>query len=156
MKTASVRGRFSFELSIPDRQFRDLDSEHCFPSFSTPVASEFEPRLSDCTRYRALARKFQSMNLRHAYAVALVGWYLMVAPPQAFKGHEFSDKDHNLPEVSREWTHKATFDSEFECKQEQLRGCHKFERYGGSVVGLEGPLCFSSCVSSDDPRLKYR
>jgi hypothetical protein len=96
------------------------------------------------------------MKLRHTYAFALVGWYLMVATPQVSKGHDYIDKDHPFPEVSREWTHKATFDSEFECKQEQSRGCRKFERYGGSLVGLQGPLCFSSCVSSDDPRLKHK
>lgn len=100
--------------------------------------------------------KNQSMRLRHASAFALVGWYLMVAPPQAFKGHEYSDKDNSFPEVSREWIRKATFDSEFECKEEQSRGCHQIGSVGEGLVGLQGPLCFSSCVASNDPRLKQK
>jgi hypothetical protein len=49
------------------------------------------------------------MNLRHAAALALVRWYLIVAPPQSFKDGKY----HEGP--LEEWTHKATFDSEFEC-----------------------------------------
>jgi hypothetical protein len=89
-----------------------------------------------------------SMNLSHAAALALVGWYLIVAPPQSFKDNQY----HEVP--LREWTHKATFDSEFECKQEQSKGCYKFQN--GEVIGLEGPLCYSQCIASDDPRLKEK
>jgi|HubBroStandDraft_6_1064221.scaffolds.fasta_scaffold724595_2 hypothetical protein len=89
-----------------------------------------------------------SMNLRHAAALAIVGWYLIVAPPQAFKDHKY----HEVP--LGDWTHKATFSSEFECKREQSRGCHHFEN--GEIVGLEGPLCYSQCIASDDLRLKEK
>ena len=88
------------------------------------------------------------MKFRHAAALALVGWYLIVAPPQSFKDGKY----HEAP--LGKWTYKANFDSEFECKQEISKGCHHVE--SGEVVGLEGPLCWALCVSSDDPRLKEK
>lgn len=85
---------------------------------------------------------------RHAAALALVGWYLIVAPPQAFKDLKYYEV------LLRDWRHKGTFDSEFECKQEISKGCHHFQN--GEENGLEGPLCYAQCVASDDPRLKER
>ena len=92
------------------------------------------------------------MNLRHAAALALVGWYLMVPPQQSFKDHKY----YEAPLV--EWTHKATFDAEFECKQEISKGCHHYEHIEGyyGMLGLEGPLCRARCVATDDPRLKAK
>jgi hypothetical protein len=88
------------------------------------------------------------MKSRHAAALALVGWYLIVAPPQSFKDHKYYEAPLG------QWTHKATFDSEFECNQERSKGCHHFEN--GETIGLEGPLCYSKCIASDDPRLKEK
>ena len=100
--------------------------------------------------YRQLryAPQGNEVKPRHAAALALVGWYLMVAPPQSFKNHEY----HEVP--LGEWTHKANFDTEVECKHEISKGCHRFQN--GEVLGLEGPLCWARCIASDDPRLKEK
>jgi hypothetical protein len=86
------------------------------------------------------------MKPRHAAALVLVGWYLLVPPPQAFKNSKY----YQVP--LGEWTHKATFDSESECKQEIRNGCHSVDH--GDIFGFEGPYCHARCVASDDPRLK--
>ena len=88
------------------------------------------------------------MNLRHAAALALVGWYLIAVPPHFFKNNEY----HEVLLGQR--MHKATFDSEFECNRERTKGCHHFEN--GAEIFLGGPLCWSLCVASDDPRLKSK
>jgi NAD(P)H-flavin reductase len=88
------------------------------------------------------------MKPRHAAALALVGWYLMVPPPQSFKNGEYRE----APLV--QWTHRATFDTEVECNHETSKGCHHFQN--GSTIGLEGPLCWAKCIASDDPRLKEK
>jgi len=77
-----------------------------------------------------------------------VGWYLMVAPAESFKNHEYREAPLG------KWTQKATFDSEFECKEEISKECHHVQ--SGEAVGLEGPLCWALCVASDDPRLKEK
>jgi hypothetical protein len=86
------------------------------------------------------------MNPSHAAALALVGWYLIAAPPQSFKDNKYYEAPLG------EWTHKATFDSEFECKQKLSEGCH--EVGGKGRIGFEGPLCYARCIATDDPRLK--
>ena len=86
------------------------------------------------------------MKLRHAVALALLVWYLMVAPRQSFENGQYHEASLG------KWTHKATFHSELECKQEILKGCHHFQN--GEIEGLEGPLCFARCVAGDDPQLK--
>jgi hypothetical protein len=88
------------------------------------------------------------MNARHAASLALVGWYLMAAPPQSFRDNQY----HEAP--LGEWIHKGTFHSEFECKQKLSNGCH--EVGGKGMLGFEGPLCWARCVASDDPRLKEK
>lgn len=88
------------------------------------------------------------MNPRHIAALALVVWYLLVAPPQAFKDFKY----HEVP--LREWTHKATFDTDVECNHEISKGCHHFQN--GEENGFEGPLCYAQCVATDDPRLKEK
>jgi len=102
-------------------------------------------------RYLSGARRSDNslfVNLRHAAALALVGWYLIVAPPQSFKDYKY----YEMP--LGQWMHKATFNSEFECKQEISKGCHRIQN--GEILGFEGPLCYSQCVPSDDPRLKEK
>jgi hypothetical protein len=89
-----------------------------------------------------------SMNPSHAAALALVGWYLMVPPPQDIAGGHF----RSAPPLDSEWKHQGTFDTEFECKREIEKGCGTVNQ-NGEVVGRVGPLCGSRCISSDDPRL---
>ena len=96
------------------------------------------------------------MNLRHAAALALVVWYMMLPPPEPgqnapisrwFALHERKEINSQGPE------YLVVLKSEQECKQKlaeelayrkkHLTGCliciHMFER--------------GRCISSDDPRL---
>jgi hypothetical protein len=87
------------------------------------------------------------MKPRHAAALALASWYLMVLPQDIAGGHFRS-----VP-LGSEWKHQGTFDTEFECKREIEKGCGTINQ-NGEIIGRVGPLCYSRCISSDDPRLK--
>jgi hypothetical protein len=91
------------------------------------------------------------MNLRHAVALALVGWYLMVPPPFDI---DIKAGIYNHKPLG-EWTRKATFDTEFECKREIAKGCGTINQ-NGEDIGRVGPLCYSQCIATDDPRLKEK
>jgi hypothetical protein len=88
------------------------------------------------------------MNPRHAAALALVGWYLMM-PGRTTSTPGFWQHD------DKGWTHKATFDTKVECNREILKGCGTINQ-NGEVIGRVGPLCYSQSISSDDPRLKEK
>ena len=83
---------------------------------------------------------------RHAPALALVGWFLVMAPPESFRNHQY----HEVPLAK--WIYLHTFDTERECKQKLSKGCRKVG-HGGvhGTIGVEGSLCYSRCVASDDP-----
>ena len=97
------------------------------------------------------------MNLRHAAALALVGWYLML--PQMML-QETKDNaavgldqwtivvDKSVP-LAR-WTLFASFDSAAECEamQAKLLALPNLEDHQRYV--------YSSCIASDDPRLKSK
>jgi hypothetical protein len=59
------------------------------------------------------------MNLRHAAAVALVGWYLMI-PPLAHTGKTPGDMGFDTSAPISKWTFSAVdhFDTEEECNAE--------------------------------------
>jgi hypothetical protein len=112
------------------------------------------------------------MNIRHAAALALVGWYLMVPPLCA---------DHDVPAYCREfhhpvgqWTIRDKFATEQECnaKLSDWRGHTRptvacasgFERscwdelspHEHRILMDEGDAKFAKCISSDDPGLKAK
>jgi hypothetical protein len=89
------------------------------------------------------------VNGRHAVALALVGWYLMIPPP-TWKPPQ------PLPEHLQltNWLPKRTFETQAECDRAITRSCHHLKN--GEIAGLEGPLCSALCVSSDDPQLKSK
>jgi hypothetical protein len=91
------------------------------------------------------------MNPRHAAALALMGWYLMVPLP----GND------PIPSAGvrsfLKWIHLRSFDSAAECED----GRTKLVNLGivpnlGSYDATEQKklLLLSQCVASDDPRLK--
>jgi hypothetical protein len=104
------------------------------------------------------------MNLRHAAALGLVGWYLMTPPLQAEKCWKVPNDglaailnceakiDSQAP--LRKWT-RVPDTQEFEYKTDCMRAisndCH-WETDG--VPGFEGELCNAECIATDDPRLK--
>jgi hypothetical protein len=80
------------------------------------------------------------MNLRHAAALALVGWYLMVP----------SKKDPNAP--IRDWGHYGSYDTAKECGEEQ-EWLYQRSKLANSKIS-ENQAAGSECIASDDPRLK--
>jgi hypothetical protein len=96
------------------------------------------------------------MNLRHATALALVGWYLMCPPPDDSTFPSFA-LDVDAP-VSKWWRAKS-FDTAADC-QEDLRR----ENREHAAEAVDHPtnlrertalaLKLGECISTDDPRLK--
>jgi hypothetical protein len=118
----SERVQSSFALTPPRHEARGNSRD--WPHPTGPTIRRFLPfRNYD---------KSEAMNPRHAAALALVGWYLMV-PPVTSDGR--TQKDAPL---SR-WYIASNFETKEEC--EQVR-----QASSGSAI----------CVASDDPRLKER
>jgi hypothetical protein len=107
------------------------------------------------------------MKPRHAAALALVGWYLMMPPHQNVSrscgdGDE-SDAaclsyfiDPNTP--LRKWQRvpdTLEFEYKTDCQHAIADGCHR-EVEGNGESYLGGRLCyvFPDCIATDDPRLK--
>ena len=95
------------------------------------------------------------MNLRHAATVALLGWYLMLPQMKlqetkddaAVGSNQCTDVvDKSAPLA--QWTLYASFDSAAQCKamRAQLLALPKLADHQRYVD--------STCVASDDPRLK--
>jgi hypothetical protein len=98
------------------------------------------------------------MKPRHATALALVGWYLMVPPLSAVRG-TWSERV-NAGDV------RGQFESKDECEKARHRfisdpSHFPYTRALDDPVGRkllsEGKIPMpSECVSSDDPRLKEK
>jgi hypothetical protein len=86
------------------------------------------------------------MNLRHAAALALVGWFLMAAHIE--RDGPFTKEDIKAP--LKEWDTLATFDSKQTCESARTE-----------YVAHPRPFLPTidkafQCVSEDDPRLKEK
>jgi hypothetical protein len=77
------------------------------------------------------------MKPRHAAALALVGWYLMVPPSEHV----------NLP-ISR-WNHIASFDTADKCEADRVNS----EKGNRDDPAKHKLILLSECIASDDPRL---
>jgi hypothetical protein len=86
-----------------------------------------------------------SVNLRHAAALALVGWYLMVPP---FGLDRSRDPDQPLPK----WSIAQSFDTTSECNDTMV-GRRKHAQETGNKR-MEDALTSAACIATDDPRLK--
>jgi len=87
------------------------------------------------------------MNTRHAAALALVGWYLMVPPLFPHSKSPFA-RDDSLP-LSR-WKLINSFDTAAECKTEEHRLMDSPVKTA-SAIGAA-----AQCIATDDPRLKEK
>lgn len=107
------------------------------------------------------------MNLHHAAALALVGWYLMVPPTLAEtscsgifstldrwmnkaahdKACEDQSKIVNSKAPISEWHEFMFFESLAECEALRQRG---------SALRPSDPLFSAQCIASDDPRVKQK
>jgi hypothetical protein len=97
------------------------------------------------------------MKPRHAAALALVGWYLLV-PPSAFR---VSDLASGLEPLSQ-WLQIGSFDSANACEQGRRMMIDRFmadlQRDSGNATAVHGfdAFYYSQCLASDDPRLGRR
>ncbi len=87
------------------------------------------------------------MNLSHAAALALVGWYLMVPPRNL---HPFVKGDNvDTAAPLSEWTHLASSDSAKEC---EARKAEYFNTVA-HVPDMAQAAADAECIATDDPRL---
>jgi hypothetical protein len=112
-----------------------------------------------------------TLSIRHAAALALVGWYLMI-PPGASSG--LSGKEALSAPLS-EWRHGASFDSADHCERilntirrnsaaeykTAVKAWHaKYDNQHADralhALAVEKTAEYSQCVASDDARLKER
>jgi len=107
------------------------------------------------------------MNLRHAGALALLGWYLLIPPVFSAMGDHpraFNDLNASL----NKWDIQGSFDSETSCVKEKeririeaplrLKFAHEHpdQDRNGNIVAVAEAWQRSECVASDDPRLKAK
>jgi hypothetical protein len=93
------------------------------------------------------------MNLRHAVALAIVGWYLMVPLPG-------NDPIPNAGVHSfLKWIHLQSFDTAAECEDGRINliGLGIVPNIGAyDATEQKKVLLLSQCVASNDPRLKEK
>jgi hypothetical protein len=98
------------------------------------------------------------MKLRHAAALALVGWYL-IGPPQ-----QGGPADFNIHAPLSKWKVIDSYDNIGKCEQgKSVHQDHWYDRAIADPVGTKAAikdaimliwLNDAQCVASDDPRLK--
>ena len=98
------------------------------------------------------------MTLRHAAALALVGWYLMMPP--------YTGRHLSVEAPLSKWLIYTSTDSAAECVDLQmatvklLDGKQITDRNGvitdkgSKAIALDFALRHAQCVATDDPRLK--
>jgi hypothetical protein len=127
-------------------------------STSRGISSARALSLATLLSVARLSANSVSMNLRHAAALALVGWYLMTPPIIAENGVAKADPTAPLSQ----WTHGGRiFHSKGNCETQRKyldAESHKTptEPIGSLQAmnrGLE-TLTNTLCIRSDDPRLK--
>ena len=87
------------------------------------------------------------MKPRHAAALALVGWYLLVPAP----GDETQPLSY--------WSHVESYDTAKECQQGLHAWYDQNERHGFVVQGftpaqIKSAWLMAECIETVDPRLK--
>ncbi len=109
------------------------------------------------------------MTLRHAVALALVGWYLMV-PPHT-RSHDMpqgiDDLDVKIKAPFSQWETLGNYDSARECDNRLDDLVTQAGRFLDNIWNLDlkkksnmdrvqssETLIWAQCIASDDPRLK--
>jgi hypothetical protein len=101
-------------------------------------------------------------QIRHAAALALVGWYLMLPP--------LGSSEKNFPVASDapivQWTNSGSFDSAKECEIERKKLSTDADKRAAEAargptdtnqalaVGVAGAERLATCIETTDPRLK--
>jgi hypothetical protein len=106
------------------------------------------------------------MNLRHAAALALVGWYLMTPPLGPMKCSSVPNAglalilgcqakiESQAPLL--QWKRvpdSQEFEYKTDCERAISNDCHR-EVEADGTSNLEGELCNAECIATDDRRLK--
>ncbi|MGO9266812.1 MAG: hypothetical protein ACLQBA_18355 [Candidatus Binataceae bacterium] len=95
------------------------------------------------------------MTFRHAAALALVGWYLMIPPI----GNDLQDFKKNLKTPLSTWIQDSAYDSAKDCEAAKDSLLEKRMSKNESRFDPDSAARFAlatavgKCVSSDDPRL---
>jgi hypothetical protein len=100
------------------------------------------------------------MNIRHAAALSLMTWLLMVPP------HVPNSGEVNKSAPLSEWVTRRRFPHNQGCEaaKERLQKAGQAHEAELDTMGRRGPhnpefhcfLCQAQCVSADDPRLKAK
>jgi len=86
------------------------------------------------------------MKLRHAAALALAGWYLMIPPKRWLAGAD-------IP-LSK-WIILNSFDSADECEASAVSLMDKEKKKNKPNPGMETWRA-ATCIATDDPRLREK
>jgi hypothetical protein len=120
-----------------------------------------------CSRFYARPLTTETrIGLRHAAALVLVGWYLLIPPVfSPMGGHPRAFNDLNAP-INR-WDIQGSFNSDASCEKEKARirkeaplrlnfaHEHPEQDQNGNIAAVAEAWQRSECVASDDPRLKH-
>ena len=91
------------------------------------------------------------MKLRHAAALALVGWYLMLPPTHGGYSHFYVDEPLN------KWCRGEYSETLDECKEQQRQRIQEFVAAGQKESKRLKDAAYytkGQCIAEDDPRLK--
>jgi hypothetical protein len=91
------------------------------------------------------------MKPRHAAALALVGWYLMVPPLSRSSNRQKIGSDFSRP--LSEWLSVSVYDSEADCNKEidaMNQRAASMAREHHTMLNIS----HAQCIATDDPRLK--
>jgi hypothetical protein len=92
------------------------------------------------------------MNVRHAAALALVGWYLMT-PPLA---SDRLDVERDAPLST--WKQGGAFDTAKDCEANLSDGLKRLDHANGEkqFPSFYHEFLYARCIAVDDPRLKEK
>ncbi|MGB0059121.1 hypothetical protein [Candidatus Binatus sp.] len=99
------------------------------------------------------------MSLRHAAALALVGWYLMVPPAIPGTGQVDQSAPLSQWKIRRQFPHDQGCEATKARLREQALAAQTQNDAAEPRRGERNPeqrciLCNAQCVAQDDPRLK--
>ena len=144
------------KTTIPDKTFGGfLDTPDAIIS-TLKYSAKWNRLASIFSGFAALFLIALVVNSRHAGTRALVGWYLLTAPPMS--GPERA----GVAEPISEWNFESSYDSASECEVARKAMIEKGMIHlnpGGINDGL--PLMLeimksAQCIATDDPRLKRK
>ena len=112
-----------------------------------------------CINRRPAPQGKIEVNFRHAAALVLVGWYLMVPSvlPHAGPAADVPAKDLvDLDAPIEQWTQWESFDSALACQKGKTKLINTTTKgtFDDENVEWSERLAFAKCIATDDPRLK--